>query len=77
MGFVRQEHWSGLPCSSPEGLLYPEIEPASLMSPTLAGGLLTTSATWEAPYEVGCAGEGHGNPLQCSCLENPMDRRAW
>ena len=20
---------------------------------------------------------GHGNPLQCSCLENPMDRRAW
>ena len=22
-------------------------------------------------------GGGHGNPLQCSCLENPMDRRAW
>jgi len=22
-------------------------------------------------------GKGHGNPLQCSCLENPMDRRAW
>ena len=22
-------------------------------------------------------GDGHGNPLQCSCLENPMDRRAW
>ena len=22
-------------------------------------------------------GEGHGNPLQYSCLENPMDRRAW
>ena len=22
-------------------------------------------------------GEGNGNPLQCSCLENPMDRRAW
>ena len=21
-------------------------------------------------------GEGHGNPLQCSCLENPMDREA-
>ena len=21
-------------------------------------------------------GGGHGNPLQCSCLENPMDRRA-
>ena len=22
-------------------------------------------------------GEGHGNPLQYSCLENPMDRVAW
>ena len=22
-------------------------------------------------------GGQHGNPLQCSCLENPMDRGAW
>ena len=22
-------------------------------------------------------GGGHSNPLQCSCLENPMDRGAW
>ena len=22
-------------------------------------------------------GEGNGNPLQYSCLENPMDKRAW
>ena len=22
-------------------------------------------------------GEGHGNPLQYPCLENPMDRRLW
>ena len=22
-------------------------------------------------------GEGNGNPLQCSCLENPMDGAAW
>ena len=22
-------------------------------------------------------GGGHGNPLQCSCLENPRDREAW
>ena len=22
-------------------------------------------------------GSGHDNPLQCSCLENPMDRHAW
>ena len=23
------------------------------------------------------SGEGHGNPLQCSCLENPRDGGAW
>ena len=23
------------------------------------------------------SGRGHGNPLQSSCLENPMDRGAW
>ena len=22
-------------------------------------------------------GGGHGNPIQCSCLEHPMDRGAW
>ena len=22
-------------------------------------------------------GGGHGNPLQCSCLEDPVDRGAW
>ena len=24
-----------------------------------------------------CPGEGNGNPLQYSCLENPMDRGVW
>ena len=24
-----------------------------------------------------CPGKGNGNPLQYSCLENPMDRGAW
>ena len=24
-----------------------------------------------------CPGEGNGNPLQYSCLENPMDEGAW
>ena len=24
-----------------------------------------------------CLGEGNGYPLQCSCLENPMDRGDW
>ena len=29
------------------------------------------------PRLGGSLGEGHGNPLQYSCLENPMDRGAW
>ena len=28
-------------------------------------------------YVVPTFGEGNGNPLQCSCLENPMDRGVW
>ena len=36
IGFSRQEYWSGLPCSPPEDLSNPGIEPASLMSPALA-----------------------------------------
>ena len=48
MGFSRQEYWSALPCPPPRGLPDPGIEPTSLMSPALAGGFFTTSATWEA-----------------------------
>ena len=29
------------------------------------------------PGAGGCPGGGHGNPPQCSCLENRMDRGAW
>ena len=28
-------------------------------------------------FSLACIGEGNGNPLQCSCLENPRDRGAW
>ena len=28
-------------------------------------------------FPLSCIGEGNGNPLQCSCLENPMDGEAW
>ena len=29
------------------------------------------------PFSLSCIGEGNGNPLQCSCLENPRDGGAW
>ena len=28
-------------------------------------------------FSLSCIGEGNGNPLQCSSLENPRDWRAW
>ena len=32
---------------------------------------------WATSLSLSCIGEGNGNPLQCSCLENPRDRGAW
>ena len=46
---MRQEYWNGLPCPPPGNLPNPEMEDKSLMSPALASGFFTTSATWEAP----------------------------
>ena len=43
-----QGYWNGLPRPLPGDLPYPGIEPASLMSPALAGRFFTTNATWEA-----------------------------
>ena len=48
MVFSRQEYWSDLPFPPPGDLPNQGIEPASLMSPALAGGFFTTSTTWEA-----------------------------
>ena len=28
-------------------------------------------------FSLSCIGGGNGNPLQCSCLENPRDRGTW
>ena len=50
MGFSRQESWSGLPCPPPWDLPNSGTEPASLVSPALAGRFLTASATWEALF---------------------------
>ena len=52
VGFSRQEHWSGLPCSPPEDLPNPRMEPESLVSPALAGGFFITSTIWKAQWCV-------------------------
>ena len=47
------------------------------------GGLVGKEPTWSAgdagsiPGSGRSPGGGHGNPLQYSCLENPMDRGVW
>ena len=37
----------------------------------------TCERQWYLPVPKGVFGEGNGTPLQYSCLENPMDGRAW
>ena len=67
MGFSRQEYWSGLPCPPPGVLPNPGIKPSPLMSPALAGGLFTISATWEALVM------SWYQSLSCVQLCDPMD----
>ena len=43
-------------------------------APASAGDIRDTDSI---PGSGRSPGGGHGNPLQYSCLENPMDRGAW
>ena len=52
MEFSTQEYWSGLPFPSPRDLADPGIEPASLVSPLVAGRFFTMWATREARGNV-------------------------
>ena len=36
-----------------------------------------TTEQLHSHFSLSCTGEGNGNPLQCSCLENPGDVGAW
>ena len=81
MGFSRQECWSGLPFSSPGDLPDPGIKPRS---PALQADALPSEPPGKSVYMYKIyihvyiyLGEGNGNPLQYSCLENPMDGGAW
>ena len=48
-------------------------EPVGLQSM----GSLRVGHDWAISLSLSCIGEGNGNPLQCSCLENPRDGGAW
>ena len=51
-------------------------EPGSLYSPWDHEESDTTEQL-HFHFSLSCIGEGNGNPLQCSCLENPRDGGAW
>ena len=62
MGFSRQEYWSGLPMR---------------VSRIVGRCFAVVKDLGSIPGLGRSPGEGNGNPLQYSCLENPMDTGAW
>ena len=71
LGFSRQEHWNGLPCPPPGDLPDPGIEPASLISPALAGGFFTIM-----PFGSSCLKSVRNLPLAfLVCIETFDDDR--
>ena len=71
MGFSRQEYWSRLPFPSPGGLSNPGIEPPSLASAALAGGLFTN-----APSRKPNGTSSSQNPMGLSHLKTRPGRAA-
>ena len=50
-------------------------EPGRLQSMVLLTSDMTEQFHFH--FSLSCIGEENGNPLQCSCLENPRDGGAW
>ena len=50
---------------------------ASLVAHTVKESSCYAGVLASIPWSGRSPGEGHGNPLQYSCLEHPMDRGAW
>ena len=78
MGFFRQGYWSGLPISFFRGIFPTQGSNPHLMSPALAGGFFTTSATWEAlhtylmaPFQSGGATGGRTQGSHPSQAQSP------
>jgi len=73
-------------CSNPEKAMATHSSTLSWKIPWTEGpgelqsmGSLGVGHDWGLPFifSLSCIGEGNGNPLQCSCLENPRDGGAW
>ena len=85
MAFYRQEYQSELTFPPSGDLPNPGIKPVSLVSTALqvphgSDGKESACQAKDLGLISGSGrslGEGNGNPLQYSCLENSMDRGAW
>ena len=84
--------WNYLPSSFPQVREWMEKErhptPVSLPGKSHGQRSLVSCSPWGRKesdtterlhfhFSLSCIGEGNGNPLQCSCLENPRYRGAW
>ena len=61
----------------PGKMAYCQQNDLALFSICLSLEFLSHSNKFELVYHYAVTGEGNGNPLQYSCLENPMDGGAW
>ena len=80
MGFSRQEYWNRLPCPPRGDFPNPGIEPASLLSPALAGRFFTTVPPGK-PSSESIFGLSHDPPMcvpasqpTCIPVKWPMER---
>ena len=79
---AQAPHCSGFSCCRAQST-WASVAAASYGQRSLEGcspwghwGLDTTE--WlHFHFSLSCVGEGNGNPLQCSCLENRRDSGAW
>ena len=77
MGSHRVGHdWSDLAAAAAAAAFYWASQ-VELMVENLPANSGDREDTSLIPGSGRSPGGGHGNPLQYSCLENPMDRRAW
>ena len=73
-GFSRRKQWHPTP------VLLPGKSHGwrSLVGCSSWGRYESDTTEWlHFHFSLSCIGEGNGNPLQCSCLENPREGGAW
>ena len=80
MGFSRQAYWSRVPLPSPTNSLQYLSNmgfPGGSVVKNLSANVRDVGDEGLIPRWAGSSRIGNGNPLQYSCLRNPMDRGVW